>query len=534
VHSPRHVRRWIGGAAATAAVVLVSSTLNSAPATAGPDVDSSAFRAEVTTAGITEHLQALQAIGAANDNTRASGTPGYDASVDYVVERLTAAGYDPTVQTFEFPFFRENSPSTLAQTSPDATTYINPNDFQSMTYSASGDVTNGTVVPVDTTATPVSATPAENDSTSGCEASDFTAAVDGAVALMQRGTCPFGQKVANAQTAGAVAAIVFNRGSAGSEASFAGTLGAPQEGQGIPALGASFAVGQDLYDPSGTTVSITSDTESEIRDTYNVHAQTESGNARRVIHAGAHLDSVVPGPGVNDNGSGSASILEVAEAMADEAPVNKVRFSWWGAEELNLLGSQHYVSDLSSKQLSRIALYLNFDMVGSPNYVRFVYDGDNSAFPVGPGAAEGPPGSGQIEALFHDYFESQELASDETPFSGRSDYGPFIAEGIPAGGLFTGAEGAKTEAQAAVYGGQAGVAYDRCYHQACDGIGNVNMRAIGEMSGAIAHAVWVYSQDASSVTGASAGGTAVRGTGTGELRQKAHDYDAPNHHAARR
>ncbi|MGH3362994.1 MAG: M28 family peptidase, partial [Nocardioides sp.] len=293
------------------------------------------------------------------------------------------------------------------------------------------------------------------------------------------------------------------------------------------------AVGQDLSD-AGTRVSITSDTESEIRDTYNVHAQTEGGNPRTVIHAGAHLDSVVAGPGVNDNGSGSGSLLEVAEAMADETPTNRVRFSWWGAEELGLLGSEHYVANLAGRQLARTAMYLNFDMVGSPNYVRFVYDGDNSAFPEGPGVAAGPPGSADIEQTFHDYFTSQGLASEETPFSGRSDYGPFIAEGIPSGGLFTGAEGVKTKKQAKVYGGQAGVAYDKCYHQACDDFSNVNMQAIAEMSGAIAHAVFAYSMDASSVTGATAGGKAVRGTGTGELRARAHDYDAPNHHQSRR
>jgi Zn-dependent M28 family amino/carboxypeptidase len=527
VHSPRHVRRWIGGIAATAAVVLASSTLSSAPTYAGPADDSSGFRAEVTTAGITEHLQALAEIGAANGNTRASGTPGYADSVDYVVGRLTAAGYDPKVQTFEFPFFRENSPSTLSQTSPTPTTYANPADFASMTYSSSGTVTDTPVVVVDTQVTPT------DTSTSGCEANDFPAAVSGAVALMQRGTCTFGTKVANAQAAGAVAAIIFNRGTPGNEGAIAGTLGAPQADPGIPALGASFAVGQDLSD-APTSVSITSDTESEIRDTYNVIAQTDGGNARRVIHAGAHLDSVVPGPGINDNGSGSAAILEVAEAMADESPVNKVRFSWWGAEELGLLGSEHYVATRSAKQLANTALYLNFDMVGSPNYVRFVYDGDNSAFPVGPGAAEGPPGSDEIEALFDDYFESQGLASAETPFSGRSDYGPFIAEGIPAGGLFTGAEGVKTAEEAAVYGGEAGVAYDHCYHQACDRFDNVNLQAVGEMSGAIAHAVWVYSQDASSVTGATANGTAARGSGEITPRSQAHDYDAPNHHAARR
>ncbi|MGH3362261.1 MAG: PA domain-containing protein, partial [Nocardioides sp.] len=235
----RTIRRWTGIGAATSAAVLVASTLSSAPVHAGPDVDSTHFRGEVTAAGITEHLQAFQAIGAANDNTRASGTPGYDASVDYVVDRLTAAGYDPTVQTFEFPFFRENSPSTLSQTSPTPTTYTNPDEFSSMTYSASGTVTDQPVVVVDTAVAPT------DTSTSGCEAADFTGFPAGSVALMQRGTCPFGQKVANAQTAGAAAAIIFNRGTAGSEGSVAGTLGAPQAAPGIPALGASFAVGQD-------------------------------------------------------------------------------------------------------------------------------------------------------------------------------------------------------------------------------------------------------------------------------------------------
>jgi Zn-dependent M28 family amino/carboxypeptidase len=187
-----------------------------------------------------------------------------------------------------------------------------------------------------------------------------------------------------------------------------------------------------------------------------------------VVVVGAHLDSVVPGPGINDNGSGSATILEVARQLAKFKTTNRVRFAWWGAEELNLIGSTNYVNGLSPAQKDAIALNLNFDMVGSPNFVRFVYDSDNSAFPPGPGGAQpGPPGSGAIEQTFTDYFASQNLASDPTPFNGRSDYGPFITTtspahpaGIPAGGLFTGAEGVKTAEQAAVYGGTAGVAYD--------------------------------------------------------------------------
>ncbi len=167
---------------------------------------------------------------------------------------------------------------------------------------------------------------------------------------------------------------------------------------------------------------------------------------------------------------------------------------WYGAEEFGLIGSTYYVNSLSEDELDDIELMLNFDMVGSPNFVRFVYDGDNSAFPVGPGAALGPPGSGAIEKTFHDYFEARGLASAETPFSGRSDYGPFIAEGIPAGGLFTGAEGVKTTGEAATYGGTAGQPYDPCYHLACDTYANNSNVALDTNSDAVAHLVLLFSR----------------------------------------
>jgi Zn-dependent M28 family amino/carboxypeptidase len=234
----------------------------------------------------------------------------------------------------------------------------------------------------------------------------------------------------------------------------------------------------------------------ETRTTRNVIAETPGGDPNSVVVVGAHLDSVSRGPGINDNGSGSAAILEVAETYAAQGrtPRNKIRFMWYGAEEFGLIGSTFYVNSLSAAEQDRIALMLNFDMVGSPNFVRFVYDGDNSAFPVGPGAAAGPPGSGEIERVFSDYFDSQGLATEETAFSGRSDYGPFIAVGIPAGGLFTGAEGIKTAAQAEVYGGTAGEQYDPCYHLACDTYANNSDTVLDQNSDAIAHAVLYFSQ----------------------------------------
>jgi Zn-dependent M28 family amino/carboxypeptidase len=244
------------------------------------------------------------------------------------------------------------------------------------------------------------------------------------------------------------------------------------------------------------TLHIKTSTDSEIRQTWNVIAETATGDADRVVVVGAHLDSRLEGPGINDNGSGSATILEIAETFAAQGrdARNKLRFMWYGAEEFNLLGSTFYVNNLSEAEQGRIMAMVNFDMVGSPNYVRFVYDGDNSSFPVGPGAAEGPPGSAFIEDLFIDYFNSQGLANDPTPFSGRSDYGPFIAVGIPAGGLFTGAEGIKTAQQAVTYGGTAGIAYDPCYHQACDTYANNSDSGLDSMSDAAAHVVLTLSR----------------------------------------
>jgi Zn-dependent M28 family amino/carboxypeptidase len=188
-------------------------------------------------------------------------------------------------------------------------------------------------------------------------------------------------------------------------------------------------------------------------------------------------------------------------AALELEPRNKVRFAWWGAEEAGLLGSEYYVSQLSARDIKKIALNLNFDMIASPNYVPFVYDGDGSAT-----ALSGPNGSKTIEAVFLEYFDEVEnLVTQPTAFDGRSDYGPFIAVGIPAGGLFTGAEDLKTEAEAALYGGEAGQPYDSCYHLACDNIDNVDEEALDLMSDAAAHATMTFAMTTSSVNGSDKG-----------------------------
>jgi len=463
------------------AVALVTTLLMATPALAVDEVNTKRLRNAVTVGGILSHERVLQRIANQNGGTRASGTPGYEASADYVAGRLRAAGYTVTEQEFTFPFYQELSPAVLEQVTPTATTY----ETGTYDFSGTGDVT-GTLFTTNDVVIPPTPEPS---SSSGCEPGDFTPApATPAVALIQRGTCTFEDKANNAIAAGYDAVIIFNEGNPGREDLFIGTLGNPFD---IPVVGLSFADGAALVAQlqAGQTVTMHVATETEIdptRTTRNIIADSPTGNADQVVVVGAHLDSVIAGPGINDNGSGSSTILEIAEEMAELGIRNRqqVRFAFWGAEELNLLGSEHYVNTLSDDDLGKIVANLNFDMLGSPNYVRFVYDGDGSDTPTA-----GPPGSAQIEALFNDYFASQGLATEPTAFDGRSDYGPFIAVGIPAGGLFSGAEGEKTVEEATIYGGTAGAPYDPCYHQACDTTNNLSTKALNELGDGAAHAV---------------------------------------------
>jgi len=458
-----------------------------------PPGQAAKLRKAITLTGLKAHEQALQAIATANGGTRAAGTPGFDASVDYVVEQLEAAGYDPVVQEFDFPFFQEVTPATFQRIAPAPRVFAKGTEFETMQYSGSGNVT-ATVQAVDVTIPP---TPTPS-STSGCEAADFAGFVPGRIALLQRGTCTFYVKAINAQAAGAAGVIIFNEGQPGRTDVLAGNLGLPDFH--IPIIGTSFAIGQELFGqiPSGLTVRITTNTISQIRQAANVLADTSGGDPNRVVVQGSHLDSVLAGPGINDNGSGSSYNLEAAIQIAKQhiTPRNTIRFAWWGAEELGTLGSEYYVENLPEDELAKIMLNLNFDMIASPNFVRFVYDGDGSDTPTA-----GPEGSAQIEQAFLDYFASQGLATAPTAFDGRSDYGAFIAAGIPAGGLFTGAEGVKTADQAAVYGGVAGEHYDPCYHQACDTFANLNDTAFDQMSDAAATVLMTYGMTKLTVTG---------------------------------
>jgi Zn-dependent M28 family amino/carboxypeptidase len=479
---------------------MLTASLALTPATllAAEPANTKGFRKAVTLAGVREHQAAFQAHSDANGGNRVAGGPGYEASANYVAARAQAAGYVVTSQEFEFEFNADRTPTILQQTSPAVINFVDGVDFSSMIFSPNGDVT-AAVYAVDLIVPP---TPAPS-STSGCEVADFAGFVAGSIALVQRGTCTFADKAANAAAAGAVAVIVFNEGQPGRTAVIMGTLG-DVVAHNAPVVGTTFAVGDALHNGvvnglTGRSARVKVDRIMETRTTRNIIAETPGGDPNHVVVVGAHLDSVSRGPGSNDNGSGSATILEVAEVyMAQERDHrNKLRFMWYGAEEFGLLGSEFYVESLSQAERDKIELMLNFDMIGSPNFVRFVYDGNNSAFPPSPGNVQpGPAGSGAIEQVFLDYFEAVGLPVEPTPFNGRSDYGPFIAPGvnIPAGGLFTGAEGAKTAQEAAIYGGTVGEQYDPCYHLACDTFANNSNTVLDQMSDAVAHAVLVFAK----------------------------------------
>jgi len=288
--------------------------------------------------GVREHQAAFQAIADENGGNRAAGTSGYEESVDYVVERLEAAGWNVELDEFDFIFV---PPPTLRQLTPVSATY----ETGAFTGTGFGEVT-GTVIPVDINLVPPRA------STSGCEASDFAGlnfSGPADIALIQRGTCTFAAKAINAENAGAEAVIIFNQGNDPSrEGLIVGTLGGLNVVD-IPVVGASFADGVSLSQP-GSTAFVNVDPP-EDRPQVNVIAELPGKNDDNVVMAGAHLDSVQRGPGIQDNGSGSAALLEVAEQLGKLKPQNTLRFAWWGAEEAGLIGSTEYVNGLSEAEL---------------------------------------------------------------------------------------------------------------------------------------------------------------------------------------
>ncbi|BBY44525.1 M28 family metallopeptidase [Mycolicibacterium celeriflavum] len=421
------------------------------------------------------HLVRLQEIADDNGGNRALGTPGYDASVEYVADILRDKGFDVQTPEFEVRLPFADEPSL---TVGGAEITAKPLNF---TIGTGPDGVWGPLVP------------ARVEDTPGCTASDYDGLpVKGAVVLVDRGVCPFSDKEQAAAERGAVALIVANNEE---NDEMGGTLGEDTEVE-IPVVSISKVEGEQLRAaPGETTLKLNAGVRTE--HTRNVIAQTRTGDTHNVVMAGAHLDSVPEGPGINDNGSGVAAVLEAAVQLGGSPDVqNAVRFGFWGAEEVGLFGSNNYLQSLDVEALKDISMYLNYDMVASPNPGYFTYDGNLSLPPDADGAPSRiPEGSAGIERTLVAYLDAAGKPAQDTTFDGRSDYDGFALAGIPSGGTFSGAEKDMTPEQAERWDGEAGQPFDPNYHKASDTLDHIDRTALGIHGAGVPYAIGIYAQD---------------------------------------
>ncbi|MCF2586637.1 M28 family peptidase [Brevibacterium sp. UCMA 11752] len=450
----------------------------------------------VTGDAVMDHLQKISDISTshADEGFRALGTPGYEESVEYVEQTLEATGaFDVERQAFEVD----------DQTFGEVAVSVDGEEVEATPAS----YTEGTEEPLTdlSVALPVDDDYSDLDGGQlGCAASDFDDSAEGALVLVARGTCSFGEKTQAATDAGAAAVILYNNDTSAPDEALNATLGERVE-NGAPTVGVSYNVGNDLLtkiegasEEEPLLADFTLETEYTTSTTWNVVAETKAGDHDNVQMFGAHLDGVREGPGANDNGSGSAALLASAEALAKQPTEadNAIRFGWWAAEEVGLVGSTHYVESLGDAELAKVKSYMNFDMIGSDNYIVGTLDSDGSDVPI-PDGVNVPEGSAELEKIFTDYFADNDQPNVGTDFSGRSDYQAFIDNGIPASGLFSGADGTKTEQEAEWFGGTVGDKHDTNYHQPTDTIENVSQQSLDIFAPAIGYSVHTLAYDLS-------------------------------------
>jgi hypothetical protein len=467
----RHLRlrlskSWLVPLCLVAAGLLAPTTAGAIPSAAcnaRPNDTPKKLVECVKTDDLWQHMQALQAIADANPGpdghaSRNAGEPGYKASVDYVAGLMRKAGYDVTIQTYKFDYFVFTTTPTMSEVSP------TPHDY-GLTTEFNPGLSIGTAT---ADLQPVGHTliPPTGGSTSGCDPSDFSGFVAGRIALIQRGTCTFSQKAQNAQDAGASGVIIFNEGNTPERTSvFSGSLtGVPT----IPVAFTSFDIGNDLYNQYQQAVANATalprmsldfqGIHDPNRDDYNVIAESKGGDPNHVLVVDAHLDAIY-GAGMLDNGSGSATILDIAQQMKHVDPLNKLRFIWFGGEELGLLGSHYYVDNLSPSELGRIRYDLDADVTATPNYIIGVLDPAGVDLFGRTVSTQFPP---QVYApslvardQMIDYFDS--IGKQHETFSPvGTDAFSFNMAGVPASGVLTGQDCCKSQDEVNMFGGFTG------------------------------------------------------------------------------
>jgi aminopeptidase Y len=422
-----------------------------------PLITSEALQSTIKIENLMARAQRLYAIAGSSNATyghptRVIESPGHLDTLTYIQSELAKLGdyYNVTTQPFSF----QNTQIT------NSSLYINGTNITSevpMSY------TPGTPNNAPYTAQLILVADL------GCDAANYPATVKGNIALIKRGTCTFASKSTLAHEAGAAVAIIYNNNQA--EGPLNGQLGSLDDSH-APTIGtsaddaapwvAALQAGQQISATAFIDVLLTT------YHTTNVIAQTTAGDPNNVVMLGAHSDSVEPGPGINDDGTGTNSLLEIATQLAQFTVVNAVRFAWWAAEEEGLVGSDWYADHLSDEENLKIRLFQDYDMLASPNFAYQVYDANNTA---------NPEGSEELRDLYVKWYDDHGIPWTYVPFDGRSDYDGFIRNGIPAGGVATGAEKHKTPEEVALFGGVADEQYDPCYHLLCDDAGNVNATA---------------------------------------------------------
>jgi hypothetical protein len=421
----------------------------------------------IKTADLWHHMKKFQAIADANPSpadghpSRNSGEPGYKASADYVAQVMKDAGYNVTIQQYTFTYYAYTGIPAFSQTAPTPQDYVLNKDWGP--GQSTGSVTGGIVQPAGGIVLPPTQT---STSASGCSASDFSGFTAGRVALIQRGTCNFGVKVQNAQAAGAAGVIIFNEGNPGRTGLVIGGLVDAAGNPIIPTIPVAFTtfdVGLDLYDqaqqspPPAVSLSIPAIVKPNTPD-YNVIAESKGGNKNHVLVVDAHLDAIY-GAGMLDNASGSATILDVAQQMKNVNPLNKLRFIWFGGEELGLLGSAYYVNNLTSSELSHIGYDLDADVMATPNYTIGVLDPAGPDFFSRTVSTTFPNRVYKASTVARDqaiaYFDS--IGKNHELFSPvGTDAFSFNEVGIPASGLLTGQDCCKNQDEVDLFGGSLG------------------------------------------------------------------------------
>lgn len=458
-------RRLATLAVLATAVAVACSQEPAAPSDALPND----LAQQITVDAMFGHLRKFQEIADTNGGNRAQGTPGYDASVDYVAGLLRDKGFD--VDTPEFERL-----GTVGGGNP------------SLTVSGRRFSVEQASLLVPTPDGGLNAPTLRPGKSAGCAAPDYDGVtVKGAISVVDDTGCSIVVKQNVAVARGAVGLLVVST----SRPSPAGLFTSGYYGQLKVPVGVIDKTTDAALRRTTRPVKLVLDNKAQMVKSRNLLAQTKTGSTDNVVMVGAHLDSIGGGPGINDNGSGVAAVLETALRLGGSPAINNaVRFAFWGAEETGLEGSTQYIRTLPPEQLDALALYLNFDMLGSTNTGYFTYDGDQSAQATDPEPM--PDGSAGIERTLAGFLNLQGVRPADMPLSANTDYSAFMNAGVPIGGATTGSSQRKTAVQARLWGGKAGVAFDPNYHTRRDNIDNVDAHALSVMGPAVAFAVGTY------------------------------------------